>query len=132
MSGGVRTTRAGRARPGGGGFELAVWYLMRLTGLMLFVLALSHFSITHFVFDPAEQTSQWIVDNRWGNVLWRTVDWLMLSAVIFHSFMGVRTVLQDYTSGGVRTVLTMSLYIVALILFAMGTLAVATLGFPVK
>jgi hypothetical protein len=27
-----RVTRAGRARPQGGGWELAVWYLMRLTG----------------------------------------------------------------------------------------------------
>ena len=128
----IRTTRAGRARPQGSGFELAVWYLMRLTGLGLFVLALSHFSITHFVFDPASQTSQWIVDTRWGNILWRTVDWLMLSLVIFHSFMGVRTVLQDYTHGGVRFVLTMALYLGALALFAMGTMAVATLGFPVK
>ncbi len=128
----IRTTRAGRARPQGSGFELAVWYLMRLTGLGLFVLALSHFSITHFVFDPASQTSQWIVDTRWGNILWRTVDWLMLSLVIFHSFMGVRTVLQDYTHGGVRSVLTMALYLGALALFAMGTMAVATLGSPVK
>jgi hypothetical protein len=41
-------------------------------------------------------------------------------------------VLQDYTSGGLRTALTMALYLGALVLFAMGTLAVATLGFPVK
>ena len=128
----MRVTRSGSARPQGSGFELAVWYLMRLTGLALFVLALSHFSITHFLFDPAEQTSQWIVDTRWGDLLWRTVDWLMLSTVIFHAFMGIRTVLQDYTGGGARTALTMLLYLVALALFAMGTLAVATLGFPVK
>jgi succinate dehydrogenase / fumarate reductase membrane anchor subunit len=132
MSTRVRITRSGRARPQGSGFELATWYLMRLTGLGLFVLALSHFSITHFVFDPANQTSQWIVDSRWGSLLWRTVDWLMLSLVIFHSFMGVRTVLQDYTRGAARTVLTMALYLGALALFAMGTMAVATLGFPVK
>ena len=132
MSGRTRRTGSGSARPQGSGFELAVWYLMRLTGLALFVLALSHFSITHFVFDPAEQTAQWIVDTRWGDLLWRTVDWLMLTTVIFHAFMGVRTVLHDYTAGGARTALTMLLYVVALALFAMGTLAVATLGFPVK
>ena len=40
--------------PAGGGFELAVWYLIRLSGLALFVLALAHFSITHFVFDVTE------------------------------------------------------------------------------
>ncbi len=132
MSGRPRTTSSGSARPQGSGFELALWYLMRLTGLALFVLALSHFSITHFVFDPAEQTAQWIVDTRWGDLLWRTVDWLMLTAVIFHAFIGVRTVVQDYTAGGTRAALTMLLYLVALVLFAMGTLAVATLGFPVK
>ena len=127
----IRVTRAGRARPQGGGWELALWYGMRLTGLGLFVTALAHFSITHFLFDPAEQTSQWILDERWGSLTWRTVDWLMLGFVVFHAFMGMRTVVGDYTSGGLRTVLTMALYIGALVLFALGTMVVATLPFPV-
>jgi succinate dehydrogenase / fumarate reductase membrane anchor subunit len=131
MSGGVRTTRSGRARPSGSGWELAVWYLIRLSGLGLFVLALAHFSITHFVFDVSIQKADWVLDARWGSLLWRTVDWLMLSLVIFHSFMGVRTVLGDYTRGGVRTALTMGLYVLALVLFAMGTMAVATLPIAV-
>ena len=125
-------TRAGRARPQRSGFELGVWYLMRLSGLALFVLALGHFSITHFIFDPATQTAQWIVDDRWGSVLWRTVDWLMLTMVVLHSFMGVRTVVQDYTAGGARTALTMLLYLTGIALFLMGTMAVMTLPFPVK
>ena len=126
------STRAGRPRPQRSGVELAVWYLMRLSGLALFVLALGHFSITHFIFDPANQTAQWIVDERWGSVLWRTVDWLMLTMVVLHSFMGVRTVVQDYTSGGARTALTMLLYLAGIALFLMGTIAVMTLPFPVK
>ena len=125
-------TRAGRARPQRSGFELGVWYLMRLSGLALFVLALGHFSITRFIFDPATQTAQWIVDDRWGSVLWRTVDWLMLTMVVLHSFMGVRTVVQDYTAGGARTALTMLLYVTGIALFLMGTIAVMTLPFPVK
>jgi succinate dehydrogenase / fumarate reductase membrane anchor subunit len=126
------STRSGRLKPAGGGWELAVWYLIRLSGLGLFVLALAHFTITHFVFDVSVQESTWILDERWGSLLWRTVDWLMLSLVIFHSFMGVRTVVGDYSRGGVRTALTMGLYVLALILFAMGTMVVATLPFPVK
>ena len=78
------------------------------------------------------QKADWILDERWGSLLWRTVDWLMLSLVIFHSFMGVRTVVGDYTRGGLRTALTMGLYVLALVLFAMGTMVVATLPFPVK
>jgi succinate dehydrogenase / fumarate reductase membrane anchor subunit len=119
MSGGVRTTRSGRVKPAGGGWELAIWYLIRLSGLGLFVLALAHFSITHFVFDVTVQEADWIL------------DWLMLSMVIFHSFMGVRTVVGDYTRGGARAALTMGLYALALVLFAMGTMVVATLPFPV-
>jgi succinate dehydrogenase / fumarate reductase membrane anchor subunit len=126
------TTRSGRAKPAGSGWELAIWYLIRLTGLALFVLALAHYSITHFIYDVTVQEADWILDERWGSLLWRTVDWLMLSLVIFHSFMGVRTVLGDYTRGGLRTALTMGLYVLALVLFAMGTMVVATLPFPVK
>jgi len=125
-------SRSGRPRPGSGGWELAVWYVIRLTGLGLFVTALAHYSIVHFVFDPVEQTAGWIVTERWASIAWRTIDWLMLSFVVFHAFMGMRTVVGDYTSGGLRTLLTMTLYIGALVLFAMGTIVVATMPFPVK
>ena len=37
----------------------------------------------------------------------------MLAFVVFHAFMGLRTVVRDYTGGGVRTVLTMALYLLA-------------------
>ena len=118
-------TRAGRARPqGGAGFEMAVWYLIRLSGLALFVLALSHFAITHFVSGPAEQTSQWIIDQRWGGLFWRTLDWLMLQMVVFHGFLGMRTVLSDYLKGGTRTAVLMALYLLAVLIFVMGTVAV--------
>jgi succinate dehydrogenase / fumarate reductase membrane anchor subunit len=126
MSGGIRVNgRSGsRAKPGGG-FELAVWYLMRLTGLGLFVLALSHFIIVHVLYDPANQDASFISE-RWANLSVRTADWLMLAFVVFHAFMGLRIIVGDYTRGGVRTVLTMALYLLAIVLFAMGTIALVT------
>ena len=127
-----RSTRASSVRQSSGGWELAIWYLMRLTGLGLFVTALAHFIIVHFLYDPKDQTAQWILDERWGSIAWRTADWLMLTFVVFHAFMGMRTVVQDYTKGGVRTVLTMALYLGAFVIFVMGTVAVMTLSFPVK
>jgi succinate dehydrogenase / fumarate reductase, membrane anchor subunit len=113
-----------RARPGGG-YELAIWYLMRLTGLGLFVLAISHFLITHVLWDPVIQDAQWIGE-RWANLSVRTADWLMLAFVIFHAFMGLRIIVGDYTRGGVRTVLTMALYLLAIVLFVMGSIALLT------
>ncbi len=128
----TKYSRSGRVRPSGSGWELAIWYLMRLTGLGLFVTALAHYIIVHFIYDPSQQTAKWITDERWGNIAWRTADWLMLSFVVFHAFMGLRTVVQDYTSGSVRMALTLLLYLGAFVIFAMGTIAVATLQFPVK
>jgi succinate dehydrogenase / fumarate reductase membrane anchor subunit len=124
-----RITRAGRARPQGSGWELAIWYLMRLTGIGLFVLALAHYIVVHFVFDPAYQDAQWVTV-RWANTAQRTIDWLMLVFVLFHAFMGVRTVIGDYTSGGTRTTLTLLLYLVGLVLLAMGSMVVFTLPLP--
>ena len=97
-------SRSGRVRPQGGGFELFAWYLIRLTGLALFVLALTHFSILHFLFDPAEQTSEFIANERWNAIFWRGFDWLLLMTVLFHGFLGVRTVVLDYVHRpGLRT-----------------------------
>lgn len=123
-------TRSGRPRPQSGGLELAVWYLMRLSGLALFVLALAHFSILHFLFDPAEQTSEFIINERWNNLFWRAFDWLLLQMVLLHSFLGVRTVVLDYVRGGLRTVLVMGLYLLGAVLFVLGTIVVMTLPLP--
>jgi succinate dehydrogenase hydrophobic anchor subunit len=121
----ARMTRAGSARPTSSGFELAVWYLMRVTALALFVLVLAHFTIVHFIYDPAIQKADWIAA-RWSGAGWRTVDALMLAAVVFHAFMGMRTVVGDYTRGTTRVVLVMVLYLLAFLIFAMGTMALIT------
>jgi succinate dehydrogenase membrane anchor subunit len=117
-------TRSGRARPQSGGLELAIWYFMRVSGVALFVLALGHFSIQHFVFDPSKETSTWIFNQRWNSLFWRSFDWLLLMMVLFHSFMGVRTVTMDYVKGGARTLSLMTLYLVAIVLFVLGTIVV--------
>jgi succinate dehydrogenase hydrophobic anchor subunit len=114
-----------------GGFELAVWYLMRLSALGLFVLVLAHFTIVHFIYDVAIEDANWIAV-RWSGAAWRTVDWLMLTFVVFHAFMGMRTVVHDYTKGSTRMVLTMVLYLLAFLIFAMGTIGLVTFPDAVK
>jgi len=41
-------------------------------------------------------------------------------------------VVGDYTRGGVRTLLTMGLYLSAFVLFALGTIVLVTLPFPTQ
>jgi succinate dehydrogenase / fumarate reductase membrane anchor subunit len=123
--------RGGSGRPQGSGFELAVWYLMRLSGLGLFVLVLAHYLILHVLSEPKDQDASWIIEVRWSSLFWRAFDWLMLMLVLFHGFMGIRIVIGDYTRGGARVVLTMALYLLGIILFVLGTLVVMTLPNPV-
>jgi succinate dehydrogenase / fumarate reductase membrane anchor subunit len=125
MSG--RYSRSGRVKPQSGGFETAVWYLMRLSGIGLFVLVLTHYLILHVLHDPADQSAQWIAQFRWNSSFWRAFDWLMLMLVLFHAFMGMRVVVADYTKGGARTAIMSGLYLVAIVLFVIGTLVVMTL-----
>jgi succinate dehydrogenase / fumarate reductase membrane anchor subunit len=125
-----RVTR-GRMRPHGSRREKAAWYLMRITGLGLFVLALAHFSILHFIYDPAQQTADFIANERWNQLFWRAIDWALLMLVLFHSFLGMRTVFQDYIRGRrSRPIALGVLYIVAVILFVLGTVVVVTLPSP--
>ena len=120
-------SRSGRTKPQSSGFELATWYLMRLSGIALFVLVLTHYLILHVLHDPADQTSSWIAEFRWSSTFWRAFDWLMLTLVQFHAFMGMRTVVADYTRGGVRTAVLSALYLLAIVLFVLGTIVVMTL-----
>ena len=123
----ARYSRSGRLKPQGSGFEVATWYLMRLSGLGLFVLVLTHYLILHVIHEPAAQDADFITQMRWSNQFWRAFDWLMLMLVLFHSFVGMRTVVIDYVRGGSRTVVLSVLYLLAIGLFVIGTLVVMTL-----
>ena len=122
-------SRSGRPRPQSGGFELAAWYYMRLSGVALFVLALLHFSVMHFVFDPSQEKAGFI-DARWSDVLIRTFDWLFLVIVLSHAFLGSRTVTKDYLRGGRRTLALTALYLLGIVVFVMGTMVVMTANIP--
>jgi succinate dehydrogenase / fumarate reductase membrane anchor subunit len=124
----VSPVSRGRRRPRGSRRELFAWYLMRVTGVALFVLALAHFSILHFIWDPAEQTAEFIATERWNEIFWRGFDWLLLMTVLFHGFIGMRTVVQDYVHGPKkREFLLLLLYTLALLLFVIGTQVILTL-----
>ena len=123
-------SRVGRPRPQSGGFELAAWYYMRISGVGLFVMALIHYSVMHFVFDPAQQNAQWIFDTRWNSVLLRSFDWLFLLLVLSHAFLGIRTITMDYLRGGRRTLALMALYLLGMVVFVMGTTVVMTVKIP--
>ena len=125
MSG--RYSRSGRPRPVGSRVDLYVWYAVRISSLALLVLALAHFAMTHFVYDPGDQSAEWVRQVRWSSITLRALDWGMLMAVLVHGFLGMRTVLQDYVPSHLRRFALGALYALAIALFALGTQVVLTL-----
>jgi succinate dehydrogenase / fumarate reductase membrane anchor subunit len=120
-----------RTRPSGSRREVLVWYLMRITGVALFVLALAHFSILHFIWDPAEQTAEFIRDERWNQIFWRGFDWLLLMTVLFHGWLGMRIVILDYIHRPrLRTTVLWLLYGLGLILLVIGTQVILVVELP--
>ena len=120
-----------RPRPRGSRRETVVWYLMRITGVMLFVLALAHFSIYHFIWDPAEQTAEFIVEQRWNQLAWRGYTWLMLMTVLFHGWLGMRTIVLDYFHRPrLRSGTLWSLYVMGLVLLVIGTQVILAAPLP--
>jgi succinate dehydrogenase hydrophobic anchor subunit len=80
--------------------------------------------VEHFLFDPSQETSTWIFNQRWNSLLLRSFDWLLLMLVVVHGFLGMRTVTMDYLKGGRRTLALGTLYLLAAVIFVMGTIVV--------
>jgi succinate dehydrogenase / fumarate reductase membrane anchor subunit len=121
-----RDRRLGRERPVGGS-ELWLWLFMRISGLLLMVLALGHLVVMHLLGTGAERINFGFVAVRWQSPFWRTWDWMMLSLALIHGVNGLRNVTMDYvTKPGWRFAVNMVFYVITFVLFFLGTVIVFT------
>jgi succinate dehydrogenase / fumarate reductase membrane anchor subunit len=93
--------RGARPRVTAGAGRLAAFVLVRVTGLILTILVLGHFALTHVVNDVAE-TDAAFVARRWSSALWLAWDWLMLVTAIVHGAAGVAVAIDDYATDDAR------------------------------
>ena len=113
----------GAAIPGG---DRLAWYFLRVSGVLLVVLAGGHLFITHYLNVPADTTFDFVA-NRWANPLWRTFDWLLLITALWHGILGLRYSVTDYVRPAFWRVIGHStIYVVGLIFTAMGTITIFT------
>lgn len=107
-------------------FETWSWFFMRISGLVLVFLSLSHFAVTHIINDVVE-TDAAFVAARWDNPLWRLFDFSLLFLALFHGLNGVRWSIDDYIrSKGARATTKAVLYTVTGVLFVYGTFTIVT------
>ncbi len=123
---GASTFGAGRERPAGG-WELWTWLFMRISGIVLLVLAVGHVLIMHVIGGGVGRVNFGFVAARWGNPFWRTWDWALLSLALLHGVNGLRVIVQDYAKlPAIRFAINMFFYVVTFVLFVLGTVIVFT------
>ena len=71
------------------------WLWVRLTGLLLSVLVIGHFVLTHITTDVAETDSAFVA-TRWESAVVVAWDWLMLVAAVIHGTAGVAVMIDEY------------------------------------
>ncbi len=121
-------SRAARIRPANSGFELWMWYFMRISGVLLVILALGHMFIMHVLVElTGGEISFAFVTSRWGSPFWRIYDLLLLILALVHGVNGARVVIGDYmTRGGGRATLLTFLYLLSFIWLILGIFVIAT------
>ncbi len=100
---------------------------LRTTGLMLAVLALGHFLITHITNDVAETDSSFVI-SRWSSTLWVVWDVLLLTSALIHAFAGLALVVYDYSKNSksrLRTLQLLSIFVFVLLVTGLMFMAVS-------
>ena len=99
---------------------------MRISGLALLFLALTHFALTHIVNDVVETDHRFVAE-RWDNPLWRLFDWALLFLALLHGLNGLRWIIDDYVRTPARRAAVKAvLYSVSFALLGLGTLTIVT------
>jgi succinate dehydrogenase / fumarate reductase membrane anchor subunit len=107
--------------------ERYAFLFMRLSGVLLLLLAVGHMLLQHVLRDVHSLTLQTVQDiwRSWG---WRAYDLLLLIFAIVHGFNGLRQVLEDYIHKP-RTVKIIGSLIVVFIIITIIWSAIAIFSF---
>jgi len=109
-------------RPRRGGFEMAAWVFMRVSGVALLILVLTHLTIMLMVSDGVHRINFAFVADRWTNPFWQIWDLIMLWLAMLHGGNGLRTVIADYSrKDSTRFWLTTVLVVAMVLIMAIGT-----------
>jgi succinate dehydrogenase / fumarate reductase, membrane anchor subunit len=122
----VRQPRPSHARPENPGLERFLWYFMRISGVLLVVLALGHMLLMHVLTQlTGQEVNFGFVTERWGSPFWRIYDFLLLVLALIHGVNGTRVVIGDFVHrGGLRTTLLLGLAAVTAVWLVLGMVVI--------
>lgn len=107
-------------------FEMKAWLFMRVSGLLLVLLAVGHMFIMH-IFNDTLNLDYEFVAKRWDDYTIRAFDWLLLALSLLHGGNGVRIVLHDNISNPtIKRISILSLFGITFIFFLLGSYGLFT------
>ena len=120
-------SRAARPKPEASGADTAWWYFMRISGVLLVILALGHMLIMHVLVElTGGEVNFAFVQSRWGSPFWRIYDLLLLLLAMVHGVRGARIVIADYvTHPTARGLLVGGLVVITAIWLVLGMAVIA-------
>jgi len=114
-----------RPRPASN-LELYSWFFMRITAVVLFVMAVFHLVYMHIVVG-LDNITFGVIAQRWQSPGWRLFDLFLLIFGWLHGSNGVRIVIDDYVrSDGWRVLLKSILYVLVFVLIVLGSYVIFT------
>jgi succinate dehydrogenase / fumarate reductase membrane anchor subunit len=117
-------TRASSTRSN---YEMYAWVFMRLSGVVLLVLVLTHLFVNLVLGEGITQIDFAFVAGKWSSPVWQVVDLVMLWLAMMHGTNGVRTIINDYAERDMtRLWLKGMLYFAFAVITVLGTLVIFT------
>jgi succinate dehydrogenase / fumarate reductase, membrane anchor subunit len=108
-------------------YEVWSWYFMRISGIVLVFLVLTHFAIMHLVDGGIDRVNFAFVAGRWTSPFWQVFDWLMLFLGLLHGVNGLKNIVNEYVrKPGRRIAIKAFLYTFTLAWLMLGTLVILT------
>ena len=106
------------------GADRLVWYFLRVSGVLLVLLAGGHLFITHYLNVPTDTVFDFVA-KRWANPLWRTFDWLLLMSALWHGVLGLRYSVTDYLRRpGWRVLGHSAIWVIGFVFTALGSITI--------
>ncbi|MDM4763642.1 succinate dehydrogenase hydrophobic membrane anchor subunit [Galbitalea sp. SE-J8] len=102
------------------------WIYMRGSGVVLVVLIFGHLFVNLFAGDGVQAIDWAFVAGKWANPFWIVWDLLLLWLALIHGANGMRTIINDYATPGLRRVFLILLAAATIVLLILGTLVLTT------